>query len=115
MSSPILEIKSQRSRSPGRKTCLALPRPTQLALEWYAWYALAASAMQLQHAAAADELISWWPKGDCMQRCLLRIQYCAWASELGAAASTKAIWWDLQYCKPAEALVFFVCVLLVTN
>jgi len=35
---------------------LVLPRPTWLA---YEWYALATSAMQQQHAAAADERISW--------------------------------------------------------
>jgi len=38
-------------------------------------------------AAPADECICWWARGDIgggVQR----------GSELGAAASTKAVWWD---------------------
>ena len=49
----------------------ALPRPTRLA---YEWYALAASGMHEQRAAAADERISWRPRGDAVQRCALGIR-----------------------------------------
>jgi len=42
----------------------ALPRPTQLA---YEWYALAASSRQHKRYAAVDERISWWPRGDGVQ------------------------------------------------
>ena len=54
-----------------KKARLALPRPTRLA---YERYALAATVMQQQRAAAADERIYWRPRGDGVQRCSLGIR-----------------------------------------
>jgi len=60
-SSPILVVKGQRSRSPGTKNALRAANTHPGA---YEWYALAASRMPQQRAAAADERISWRPRGD---------------------------------------------------
>ena len=65
----MLEVKGQGHQ--GQKTRLALPRPTR---HVYEWYALIATGVQQQRAAAADECISWRPRGDGMQRCSLGIQ-----------------------------------------
>ena len=54
-----------------KKARLALSRPTRLA---YEWYALGATGMQQQRAAAADECIYWQPRGDGVQRCSLGIR-----------------------------------------
>jgi len=66
-------------------------------------YALAASAMQQQHVALADKRISWWARGDIggsvHRGSLGDSELCTTLnghSELGAAALTKAIWWDLR-------------------
>jgi len=54
-----LEVKGQGHQ--GQKMHLVLLRPTRLA---YEWYALAASGTQQQRATAANERISWQPRGD---------------------------------------------------
>jgi len=73
------------------------------------WYALAARGRQQQRVAAADERISWQPRSDIsgsLQRDAHRqgfgIRHEAWwgiQNQLGAAASTKAVWWDLHLAR----------------
>jgi len=66
----------------------------------YEWYALAASGCC---CSAGDERISWRARGDIgdvvhrgsLGDSELRTTL-AWHSEMGAAASTKAVWWDLR-------------------
>jgi len=68
------------------------------------WYALAASVMQQQPAAPADERISWRPRGDTgggVQQGSLRDSELRTTLgghlKLGAAAALhKAVWWDLR-------------------
>jgi len=51
-------------------------------------------------AASADERISWWASGGIgggLQR----------GSELGAAASTEAVWWGMRLASLLTHLLFF--------
>jgi len=72
--------------------------------------------MQQQRGAAADERISWWPRGDGVQRCSLEIQNYARGSaghsKLGVAESTKAVWLDLRLASLLTHLFNFIIALL---
>jgi len=56
-----MEVKGQKSRSPGTKNALSTANTHPGACQWHA---LAASAMQQQRAAPTDERISWRARGD---------------------------------------------------
>ena len=80
MCSSILEVKGQRSRSPGTKNVLSAVRPHP---------ALVRMVCPVAVAAPADERICWRAMGDIrggVQR----------GSELGTVASNKPVWWDLR-------------------
>jgi len=96
--SPLLEVKDQRSKSPETKNVVrAAKPPPQLA---YEWYALAASGCCCAAGRRAHFLA---PRGDISggvhRGSLGDSELCmtfAGHSELGAAASTKAEWWDMR-------------------
>ena len=108
-----MEVRCKRSRSPGTRNALSAANTHTGACEWYA---LAASAMQQQRTAAADERISWRPRGDIgggvhrgsLGDLKLHITL-AGHLELGAAASTKAVWWDLLLASLLMHLYLCLC------
>jgi len=93
-SSPILEVKCQVTRD--KKRHLQCQHP-------HGGVRMVCARCDRRSAAAADERISWRPRGDVgcgvhrgsLGDSELRTTL-AGHSELGAAASTKAVWWDLR-------------------
>jgi len=86
----LLEIKGQRSRSPGQKNALSAAKPHPASVRMV--------CKRLQTSA-----FLWRARGDIgggVQRGL----------ELGPAASTKAVWWDLHLASVLmDLLSLFVC------